>query len=295
MSPSYNMATGHEASYSVSSTGNTTVAVRSSSPMKFRAVYVGAASLEFIWVSSGKSSHWQFTPTILEPAPAKYSIVSDDDGQTQIVNVELGNRMFPVTGLINTNVKGEIKAPAIHFDLPHAYDLWVFLLRSPWTPVKIGVEKSQLSISHGSAQAEAQLEGGSSTFDDGSSLRADVSVHGEGFKKVWLSLHRSVNNASIDETIGEITDGLNTFNWKPFLRNLDVALVTYSNMAIGQLLDFLKYFGAEIHQGFFQFDSFMSRDFVLCDGPLMSYTLRLIGEKHFFGHEKDETRITLNY
>ncbi len=66
MANSYSMASGSEAGYTVSQDGNTTVAVRSSSPLKPRAIYVGAASLQFYWVSSGKSSHWQFTPTLLE-------------------------------------------------------------------------------------------------------------------------------------------------------------------------------------------------------------------------------------
>jgi hypothetical protein len=79
-----------------------------------------------------------------------------EDGQSQVVNAELCNRMFPATGLIKTNVTGEMKAPAVHFDLPYAFDLWVVLLRSPWFPLKIGIEKS-LTIAHGSAQAMAEV------------------------------------------------------------------------------------------------------------------------------------------
>jgi hypothetical protein len=158
MIPSYNIASGYEASHSVSQNGNTTVNVRSISPMKFRAVYLGMSSLEFMWVSSGKSSHWQFTPTLLDPTPAQYSEVTADDGQSQIINVEIGNRMFPAAGLLKTSITGEIRAPAVHFDMPHAFDLWVFPLRSPWFPLKIGIEKSPLTISHGFAQATAQIE-----------------------------------------------------------------------------------------------------------------------------------------
>ena len=150
------MTGGQEAWYNISQTGNTTVSVRSTSLMKPRAVYVGTAGLEFMWVSSGKSSHWQFTPTLLDPAPAHYTETIMEDGQSQVVNVELGNRMFPATGLIKTNATGEIKAPAVHFDLPYAFDLWVVLLRSPWFPLKIGIEKS-LTIAHGSAQAMAEV------------------------------------------------------------------------------------------------------------------------------------------
>jgi hypothetical protein len=286
------MASGYEASYDVSQNGNTTVFVRSSSPMKFRAAYVGTGSLEFMWVSSGKSSHWQFTPTLLDQMPAQYSETTSDDGKGQMISVEIGNRLFPAAGLLKTNVTGEIRAPAIHFDLPHAYDLWVFLLRSPWFPLKIDIEKSPLIISHGSAQATAQIESNFANFGDIKSLRADVSLYGEGFKRVWLTLKRSVNRASVEETLGELTSGMETFTWKPTLRNFDVVLVTYSNMSLTQFLDFLKYLGAETHQSFLT-GSYMSSNFLLCDGLTIGYRLSLTGEKHLLGHERDETRITL--
>lgn len=287
------MANGHEASYSVSQSGNTTISVRSSSPMKFRAVYVGTASLEFYWVSSGKSSHWQFTPTLLNQEPAQYSEANTDDGQGQIISVDFGNKMFPAAGLLKTNITGEIIAPAIHFDLPHAYDLWVLPLRSPWFPLNIGVEKSPLNISHDSAQATAQIESNISNTSDEKLLRADVSVHGEGFKKVWLTLQRSVSRASTEETIGELTSELQTFTWKPTINNFDVVLVTYSNMSLEQFLDFLKYLGAETHYSLLSLGSFTPNNFLLSDGLSMGYTLRLTGEKHIFGHERDETKITL--
>ena len=292
MVTSYNMASGHEASYSVSQDGKTTVSIRSSSTMKFRAIYVGTANLEFLWVSSGKSSHWQFNPTILDPAPAKYTQTTSEDGQSQIVNVDIGNRLFPASGLLNTNITGEIQAPAVHFDLPHAYDLWVFLLRSPWFPLKIDIEKSPLTISHGSAQATAQIESNFTNLGDIRSLRAEVSLYGEGFKRVWLTLKRSVNRATVEETVGEITSGMETFTWKPMLRNFDVVLVTYSNMYLTQFLDFLKCLGAETHQSFLT-GSYMSSNFLLCDGLTIGYRLSLTGEKHLLGHERDETRITL--
>ena len=260
MARSYNMASGYEASYVVSQDGNTTVNIRSSSPLKFRAVYVGTASLEFMWVSSGKSSHWQFTPTILDPTLAQYKEITSDDGRSQIVDVDIGNRMFPAAGILKTSITGEIRAPAVHFDIPRAYDLWVFPLRSPWFPMKINVEKTPLTISHGSARAEAQIESSFTNLSNEKSLRVDASVYGEGFKRVWLTLKRSVNRASVEETIGEVTNGLGSFTWKPTLSNFDVVLVTYSNMDLTQFLDFLKYLGAETHKSFFT-GSFMQNDF----------------------------------
>ena len=153
LAQSYGMVGGTEATYGISQNGKAKVSVSSISPMKPRAVYVGTASLEFMWVSSGKSSHWQFTPSLLDQTPAEFTQTTTGDGKRQISNVKLGNRMFPATGIIKTNVTGEIRAPAVHFDLPNAFDLWIILLRSPWYPLKVNVEKSPLTISHDNAEA----------------------------------------------------------------------------------------------------------------------------------------------
>jgi hypothetical protein len=286
------MASGHEASYGVSQDGNTTVAVHSVKPLNFRGICVGAASLAFGWDSDGKSRHWRFAPTISDPTPAQYTETLADNGQTQIINVNLGNKMLPTSGLIDQNLSGEIIAPAIHFDVPHAYDLWVFLLRSPWFPLNIIVEKSSLNISHNLAHATAEIERISPDLGSEQSLRVDVSVHGEGFNLVKLIMRRSTKRVSLDEELGELTSGMQTFSWKPTIRNFDVLLVTPSNMDFGAFVDFLKYLGAEIHQGKFMPAS-LPNFFLLCDGLKVSYQLSLTGEKHILGQEKDETAIML--
>jgi len=197
------------------------VNVQSSSPLKVRAVYVGEARLQFMWVSSGKSSHWQFVPTLVNQSPAQYN----QQNQGQTVSVELGNKLFPATGIIKPNLTGEIRAPAIHFDIPYATDLWVFLLRTPWYPLEIGFDKSALSISHDSAQATAELQRGSDNLGgDETTLKAYVSMHGEGFKKVSLIMKRNVGDIHVEESIGEITTGMETFTWKPSVSNFDIAL-----------------------------------------------------------------------
>jgi len=145
------MTDGNEVWVNLSQSGNTTVSVRGTSPIKPRAVNVGSASLGFMWVSTGKSTHWQFTPTLFESNLTQYTETPTEVDYMQIINVEMGNRMFPATGIIKTNITGQISAPAIHFDLPYATALWVFLLRSPWFPMRLVVEKTPLSIAHGSA------------------------------------------------------------------------------------------------------------------------------------------------
>ncbi len=294
MAPSYNMTGGQEAWVNVSQGGTTSVSVRSASPIKPRAVYVGSATLDFMWVSTGKSTHWQFTPRLIDPTPAQYNETKAEADQTQVINVDLGNRMFPAAGIVRTNLTGQIKAAAIQFDLPYATDVWVFLLRSPWFPLKVVVEKTPLSIMHGSAQAVAQLESGTTGFNDASLLKAYVSTHGEGFKNVQVSLERQLGRTHIEEVIGVVgAAGMDSFTWKPFLRNFDVALVAPSTMGPGQFVDFLRYLGADAKASFFSFGNYMPNDFLLCDGPAMDYTLRLRGEKHILGHEEDTTRVSL--
>ena len=150
------------------------------------------------------------------------------------------------------------------------------------------MEKSPLNVMHSSAQAIAEIESVNANSEGGQLLKASVSVHGEGFKKVNVTLKRSVNRASTEETVGELTSGMETFTWKPNVRNFDVILVTYSNMNQEAFLNFLKYLGAETHSSILGLDSYVNKGFTLCDGSTMAYTLRMNEEKHILGHERDE-------
>ncbi len=281
------MADGFEASYVVSEGGNTTVSVRCKKHLKFREIYVGAATLEFYW-----SKSWVFVPTIMDPTPAEHTETATEDGEMQVINVALGNKMFPASGLVDRNVRGEITVPAVHFDVPYAFDLWVFLFRSPWFPPKIDVEKSRLEINHDLAKAAAEIAGVKASEDGEQSLRADVSCWGEGFKWVKLSVKRRAGRASDEEDLGSLTSGSETFTWRPKIRIFDVLLVTHSQICVDRFVEFLEFMGAKKQEGAF-FGSSLADNFVLCDGPNMNYQLVLIGEKGLLGHEKDETRITL--
>jgi len=287
------MAVDHPASYTTLAGGNVVVSVASEKPMNFRSVSIGTASMEFYWVNSGKSSHWQFAPTLIDPTPAEHSI-RIDDMQREIVDVQLGKKFFPATGLVKSNLIGEIRAPAVHFDLPHAYDLWVFILRSPWFPIGINIEKSPLVIAHNSAQAQAELQSVPSSVAGDQNLRVDVNLHGEGFKQVLVKLKRSTSRASEDTLLGELKSGMETFTWKPSIGNFNVVLSTYSNMDIYQFSDFLKFFGAEVQQQVFGFGRFMNQTFLLSDGIGLNYVLQLTGDTHILGHATDETNIRLS-
>ena len=291
MASSYNLASGNEAWYTTTANGETQIKVRSTAPLKPRAIYVGTATLNFRWISTGKSTQWQFTPTLVNPSPADFTVT--DEGNGQVTTVEFGKRMFPATGIIQPNAVGEIRAPAVQFDIPYAHDLWIFPLRSPWFPLKIAVEKTPLTISHGSAQAMADVA--TSPFDEGKSLRINASVHGEGLERVWVSLKRRLGSVKIEETLGEVKDGLGAFSWKPVTANFDVVLVTWSNMQLGGFIDFLKFMGADAKKSFWggYLAGCLSTNFLLSDSPTMNYELILKGEKHLLGHEEDSTKITL--
>ena len=260
--------------------------------MKFSGVNVGAGVLEFYWASTGKTASWIFSPSITNPKPALISESRGDDGKSQIVNVELGNLLLPASGIMRTDLTGEFWAHAVQFDLPHAYDLWVFILRSPSFPMKVVSEKSELNIAHNLAQATAQISSLNISANSSQLLRADVSVHGEGFKNVSLSLKRSVNRVSAEETLGIINGpvgGSETFTWKPVERSFNVVLMAYSNLGRAAFFDFLKFMGAETRN----WSDSPTKDFLLAEGGNVRYSLKLSGETHIFGHINDETAVTL--
>jgi hypothetical protein len=286
---SYSIGCNKEAAYSVSENGVVTVSVRSVEPINPRAVYAGTASLLFRWVHTGKTTTWQFTPTLLNSTPMQFTQIKTEDGQSQITTVQFSGGLFPATGIIQSNVTGQIMAPAIHFDLPFAYDLWVILLRSPQAPLKLEILNPSLNIKHGSAQASLQVS--SATSDEGDFLRAYASVQGEGYKRVYVSLKRSVDGASIEESLGEVADGMGTFSWKPFTRSFDLALVTCSSISASDFAGFLEALGAQTNVSVW--NPSLQNSFLLNDGPTIGYTLSLKGDKGLFRHDEDKTQITL--
>jgi hypothetical protein len=280
----YKINTAVQARYCFDENGNTTVTVRSRTPLEPREVFVGEASMQFMWHRNGKTSQWKFTPSIIDPVPALYSEVRDVHGQAITVVVP---KVFPASGLLDTAVIGEIRAPAIHFDLPFETDLWVFILRSPWAQLKVTVEKAQLNINHGLAYVTGQVE--NCNTDD--TLRAYVTIHGEGFTNVLLNFKRYTCNGSTEECLGVIKYGALSATWRPFIRNFDTLLITPSTMTEGDFLEFLATMGAELSGELLKK---LKTDFILCDGPKMHYELTLQGEKRYIGKEEDKTEVKLS-
>jgi hypothetical protein len=61
-------------------------------------------------------------------------------------------------------------------------------------------------------------------------------------------------------------------------------------MSLQKFLGFLRSLGVDAKGGYLSF-SYLPADFILCDGPAMDYTVQLVGDKRFFGQEKDQTRL----
>lgn len=282
MTTSINLTPDQQASYRQDENG-TTVTVRSKTQLTPRAIYVGEATMQCMWIHTGKSTSWQFTPTILERKQAQYNV--EMQGQEQVFQIELP-KIVPVSGLIANNVTGEIRASAVQFDLPYATDVWVFILKSPTEPLKITVDKAALNIAHTLAYVTEEIE----IRDD--TLRSYVTMHGEGFFGVQVNLKRKTAYTTIEETLTEIKYGAASLTWKPIVRNFDATLTTLSAMPHGDFIELLKCLGAEVYKGVF---ANLKNDFVLCDGPAIEYTLTLKGEKKYIGKEEDKTAIKLSF
>ncbi len=285
MTTQYSMTPENQAYYKLHENGDATVTVRSKKPLKPRAVYIGEATMQFMWVHTGKTSNWTFTPSIPNPKSAQISQVMD--GQDQVTTIELG-KVTPASGMVDANGCGEFRASAVHFDLPYATDLWVFILKSPSEPLKVAADKALLNIAHTLAYATAQIENSSNE----ESLRTYVTVHGEGFMNIILNLKRQTAYSKTEEAITEFKYGAVAAIWRPTIRSFDVTLTTPSGMAHGAFFDFLKTLGADVQSG--SIFGILKNDFVLCDGPAMQYTLTLKGEKKYIGKEEASTAIKLS-
>jgi hypothetical protein len=278
------MTPEHQASYTLNEDGTATVTVRSKKPLKPRAVYVGEATMQSMWVHTGKSSNWTFTPSIADRKEAKYSQTMD--GQDQVTIVELG-KVSPACGVIDANGCGTIHASAVQFDLPYATDLWVFILKSPSAPFKVTADQPMLNIAYTLAYTTAQIE----NTGDEETLRTYVTMHGEGFTNLILSIQRHTTCCKTEEILTEFKYGAAAVIWKPTIRNFDVTITTLSGITHGSYLAFLKSLGAETQNSIF---SSLKSDFVLCDGPKVEYALVLKGEKKYFGlMEETKTAVKL--
>jgi len=278
--PSYSLAGGIDATYAVAA-GKTTVIITSNSPLKHRAVYVGTGQMVFHWVQEGKTQAWRCDTTMLDPAPVQADVKVGENGQQEL-EVEMPN-LYPAGFLMQGRMEGTMIAPAVHVDVPMGTDIWVFLVRSPWFPLKHQIMKSDLVLVHGTDRASASLG-----VVDGAAVTAQISVSGTSFKKATLAVKRTIGSCKSEEVVGELEAGTESLAWKPIVRSFDLVLVTKGSMSESQCAEVAKGLGAQESSGIFGPGS-MQGDFVLCDGPAFSYSWILRGHTGFLENEQDQT------
>ncbi len=284
--PVYSLVSGVQTEYIIAE-GKPTIRLKSTGGITYRSVYTGLAVLFFHWVQEEKTQSWRFDPSIPEPQPTQPEETTDKDGN-HLLTFTLGE-LLPAAGLLRRRWEGTFLAPAIHIDVPMGRDIWVFLLRSPWFPLKLSLKKQSLSVATEHSVANATLTPGPA-----GALSATISNPGTSFKRVFLIMKRKVGEFVSEESIGEVDTGMSNQVWRPIIRNFDLCLVTHSSMSMGELSDIARGLGAESSPGLFGPGS-LQGDFLLCDGPLTEYSLTLRADHGLFQHSEDSTDATLTW
>lgn len=281
----YSLVKDVEVEYIIAA-GKPVVRLKSGGQIKHRAVYCGMAQLLFHWVQEGKTQVWKFEPLIPEPRPIEAE--ETQESGAQILTMTL-NEILPATGVIKDRMQGVIAAPAVHIDVPWGYDIWMFLIRSPWFPLKQRIDRTTLTVEHESGRAVASI---SSSGTGG--ILVQLSVSGTSFKKASIAIRRTIGQFVSDELIGEVQTGEQAFTWDPIMRSFDLCLVTRATMNESHFVDLMRGLGASVSSGILG-GGMMQGDFVLCDGPSMGYSVMLTGDLGFLEHPRDEAGVTLTW
>ena len=278
--PSYTLAEGIDASYEVAA-GKTTAIIASREQLKHRAVYVGTGQMIFHWVQEGKTQVWRCDVSMLDPVESQVTETADNDGN-QRLEVEM-REMYPAGLLLQGRMVGSLLAPAVHVDVPWGRDVWAFLIRSPWFPFKLQVDKPALAVEHKASRVTAGLN-----LPGDGSVNAQMAIDGTDFKKASLVVKRSLGSYSSDEEVCILEAGTQVVSWRPIVRAFDLLLVTHGSISEPQLAQIARGLGAQISSGIFGGGS-VEGDFVLCDGPAMSYVWKLRGHRGFLENVEDQT------
>jgi hypothetical protein len=283
--PTLSFAQGIDASYEVAA-GQTSVIITSRNQLKARTVYVGTGQMIFHWVSSGKSQAWRCDASMVQPNVVQVTEAPAEDG-TWKFEVPLGD-LFPAGFLLQGRMVGSMVAPAIHLDIPWWQDVWVFLVRSPWFPLNLQVDKAVLAVTHGSSRATASLN------VSGRSIAAQVEIDGTDYKGASLVMNRAFGYNTSKEVVGEMAAGTESFVWKPISRAFDLLLVVHHELSEPELAQVAAGLGAEEVKGFFG-PSGVEGDYVLCDGPAIKYSLSLKAHRGFMENDEDQADVKLTW
>jgi hypothetical protein len=285
--PSLSLYKGVDASYTVDA-GRTIVTISSNSSLKSKMVYVGTGKMSFWWKPNTfqRGSSWACDVSMTDPAAVRALEEVAEDGRSKI-EVALGN-VFPAGFILGPGRTGALAAPAVHVEVQKGKDIWVFLLRPPWFPLRFELDSSVLSLVHETSRATAFL----GVSADGS-LSAQLTLDGTGFKKASLVVRRSFGSYSEDETIGEVAEGSRTFAWRPTTREFDFLLVTKGKISESELVQIASGLGANTSRSIL--GSGLKGGFVLCDMPAISYSLTLRGHRGFLEDSLDQTGAKLTW
>jgi hypothetical protein len=275
---SYSLAGGINASYAVAA-GKTTILINSEARLNQRGVYVGTGQMIFHWVQEGKTQVWRCDISMLDPTPVQVVENVGQDGGLEMV-VPLDN-VYPAGLLLQGRMVGTLMAPAVHIDVPWGADFWVFLVRSPWFPAKLQMERSSLSVEHNTSRATASL----GVMADGS-VSAQVVLDGTDFKNASFGVKRTLGSYSSTEEVCNVGAGTQTFTWKPIMRVFDLVLVLKGGVSESQWSKIAQGVGADISSGLF--GGSLEGDYVLCDGPAFSYRWSLKGHRGLLENQEDQ-------
>lgn len=278
--PCYSLAGGIDAAYAVEA-GATTVTINSKERLKHRAVFVGTGQMVFHWVQEGKTQAWRCDLSLIDRTmvPAVESVGEDGSQHLQVGLKDV----YPAGLILQQRMVGTLLAPAIHVDVPWGEDVWVFLIKSPWFPVKLQIDKPALSVVRDSSRVTASLN----ILEDGS-VSAQVGLEGKGFKGASLVLRRTLGAFTSNEAVCEVSTGPQAFAWKPIARVFDLLLVVKGTVTERHVEDVAKGLGAQISSGLLGGGS-VEGDFVLCDGPATTYAWVLRGHRGLLENEEDRS------
>ncbi len=284
--PVYSLVGGLQTEYAIAG-GKPIVKLSSGAEIRHRGAYTGIAILLFHWVQQGKTQVWRFDPSIPEPQPIQPQETSGDGGG-QSLTFTLGE-LLPAAGLLRGRWEGAFFAPAIHIDVPLGADIWVFLLRSPWFPLRASITKPSLSVADGQAVANVLVRP-----EPQGALSTTISSPGAPFKRVSLIMRRTIGQFASEELISDVEVGTASQVWNPIIRNFELCLVTSGSMRMGNLSEIARGLGADFSSGVFGPGS-LNGEFLLCDGPMTRYSLIMKGDLGFFRHVEDSAGATLTW
>ena len=209
---------------------------------------------------------------------------SESTGEDGRQRLALGlKNVYPAGMILQGRMVGTLVAPAVHVDVPWGEDVWVFLIRSPWFPLKLQMGKAALSVAHDTGRASAALN----VLDQGN-VSAQMALEGKDFKSASLVVRRTLGPFSSNEVVADISVGPQAFAWKPISRVFDLVLVVKGTVTQGHIADVARGLGAQISSGILGGGS-VEGDFVLCDGPATTYSWVLRGHRGMLENEEDSS------